>query len=1210
MASQNEVIKFLLEVVGNENVVAMAKAIKDAGTAGSDAEPHVKALTDELNGLLDKSRGVDTLISLKSQLGETGLQLQNARAGAAALSDEFDRTDTSNRKVTAAFAAADQAVASLTTRHNALTAQVATQSGALERSGVDVNNLAAAHALLSTRSAEVAKNLESVVISGGRTSGIFQNLVTHVENFGRGVLNAGQQVLALGGHLLTITGVAAGLEAVLTAITGFKLFEVGIEDATAFQTSMTKVGIAVNATAEQLAEMGKAAEEAGAKTGTGGADAAAALAILAKGAGSAEAAVAQLVPTLTLAKAAQISVADAANIVGTAIAEFGLEAADSTRVTDILAKTASLAKTDLNDLSTGFAKVAPDAKAAGVTIEQTAALFAALADNGIRGKKATSDLSQTFIEFANPASKLNQVLLGLHLDGLSLVDVLAKLSTNGEGTTRVVEALGGKAGSAFRALAASVPDLQRLNGELANSQGAAQGAADKFGNELPGAFTRFKKTVDDLASALVAPILEPLASGFNKLAKVVDDFSKTENFAKIKKAVLDFVNGAIEGITRFVESLGTSLDTSTTSIADFIKKSGEYFNTFTESVGVMGRVVSGVGQTIALVFNTISGVLGIFVQDIARGIQYGETAFLALQKLRGATQQEIASMQGQINAAKQTADDLEARTKASFDAAGKNIEGITKAINGNAAAVDGVKPKVAAHTDGLNKAGEAAKGAAVAHDGLTAAVTNATPAVEKLTAAQKAAEAQQKALKTAAADLGITLQKTLKDNASDAEAAYKVFKAANDGTAESIANEQNAFLAYAQKRLAASAQLDISTRERVKAELDSQAAVEGVTSALADLEKQSDNSQAALVSDANRGTAALDKEFDAAAKVSDKLAGEHGGSVAEAAQEAGDNVKDMAGGGGDSLAQLDNALASTRSGFLAVSDAAAKAFDRRLLQDFNNEFDATGIGFAKVIGAMGDAAKATTDEIAAQRTQLQGEIDNINTLGVASTTSFGSYGNNVVDVGRRVAELSALIQQGTYDAGLLGQQELAPLQAALDAAKQRMDALKAAADQATQSLEQLNQQLQDDRDAQNNDLTSIENRRYQQQVAQIQALAQAAGDAGKAQAAQDLQLAEQIHLKKLSDISAQAKAQQDANKSTSTSSSGSGAGITTATPSATQGGSQFTSQVGGGAAPSGITHQITLNIDGSKASVYTDASGYDVLLRALQTGRNNSITGG
>ena len=83
-------------------------------------------------------------------------------------------------------------------------------------------------------------------------------------------------------------------------------------------------------------------------------------------------------------------------------------------------------------------------------------------------------------------------------------------------------------------------------------------------------------------------------------------------------------------------------------------------------------------------------------------------------------------------------------------------------------------------------------------------------------------------------------------------------------------------------------------------------------------------------------------------------------------------------------------------------------------------------------------------------------------------------------------DLSALIASGNYDAVLLEQQELQPLQAALDAAAQRAQQLVDQVKQANDAFNQLAADTQNALDEQEGNQQAIEDRRHQKELDDLQ----------------------------------------------------------------------------------------------------------------------------
>lgn len=139
-----------------------------------------------------------------------------------------------------------------------------------------------------------------------------------------------------------------------------------------------------------------------------------------------------LKPTLDLAVAGQIEMSEAANILTKTIAMFQKQAEDATKIADIYAATINYSQTNMTELATAMSYVGPVAESFGLTLEETAAYLAVLANNGITASKAGTSLRQLMLNIKQPTSKAQQVLdaYGLSLDNLQKQGMTAAEALN------------------------------------------------------------------------------------------------------------------------------------------------------------------------------------------------------------------------------------------------------------------------------------------------------------------------------------------------------------------------------------------------------------------------------------------------------------------------------------------------------------------------------------------------------------------------------------------------------------------------------------------------------------------------------------------------------------------------------------------------------------------------------------------------------------
>lgn len=187
--------------------------------------------------------------------------------------------------------------------------------------------------------------------------------------------------------------------------------------------------------------------------------------------------------TLNLAAAAGTDLANAAEIAGSVINQFGLTAADATHVTDVMALSFSSSGLDIEKFKETMKSAGPIAKATGVSLEQAAAAAGKLADAGISGSKAGTDLRRIFSELVKDGKPLNE----------SLQDISASLSaaeTPAEKLAIAEGLVGERAKAALLVLVDQKDTLNVLTGELENADGAAKDMADTMLNNLSGDITK------------------------------------------------------------------------------------------------------------------------------------------------------------------------------------------------------------------------------------------------------------------------------------------------------------------------------------------------------------------------------------------------------------------------------------------------------------------------------------------------------------------------------------------------------------------------------------------------------------------------------------------------------------------------------------------------------------------------------------------------
>ncbi len=205
--------------------------------------------------------------------------------------------------------------------------------------------------------------------------------------------------------------------------------------------------------------------------------------------------------TLDLALATGEDLAQSAEVAGATLRGFGLDATEMTMVTDVMAKSFSSSALDLNKFQVAMSSVAPVARNAGVTLQETTSMLGVLANNGVEASTSGTALRNIFLELAKK--------------GMSFEDAMAQINTSTNSNATAME-LFGKRGAAVASILANNEDaIAGLNSELLNSEGSAQAMAAIMDQTLEGSMMRLKSATEGLAiefGEVMAPAIGKVAS--------------------------------------------------------------------------------------------------------------------------------------------------------------------------------------------------------------------------------------------------------------------------------------------------------------------------------------------------------------------------------------------------------------------------------------------------------------------------------------------------------------------------------------------------------------------------------------------------------------------------------------------------------------------------------------------------------------------------
>lgn len=218
--------------------------------------------------------------------------------------------------------------------------------------------------------------------------------------------------------------------------------------------------------------------------------------------------------TLNLAQASGTDLARAAEVTGATLRGFGLDVSETSRVSDVMAKSFASSSLDMEAFAESMKYVAPVAESAGVSLEETTAMLGALANVGIKGSQAGTSLRRIISELGATGKPTGQALRELAEEGLNLAD--AK------------DEVGRSAQSALLKLTSQLDVIEDLDNKFENAAGSAKEMADIMDMTAAGASKALGSAVEGLAiefGGLVSVALTPLIKKLTQFATFINELS-------------------------------------------------------------------------------------------------------------------------------------------------------------------------------------------------------------------------------------------------------------------------------------------------------------------------------------------------------------------------------------------------------------------------------------------------------------------------------------------------------------------------------------------------------------------------------------------------------------------------------------------------------------------------------------------------------------
>ena len=352
-----------------------------------------------------------------------------------------------------------------------------------------------------------------------------------------GAPGASKSIESIGASMKRVGATMTAAFTVPVLIAGKKAFDIFRD----FEQSLNVLKTVSGATGEEMKKLSDRARELGADLtlpGTSAADAADAMAELAKAGLDVNEILAASLGVLQLSVAGQISNAEAARITANALNAFKLEGADATRVADLLAAAALASTAEVNEMADSLQMAGAVAAMSGMKIEELVTAIALMSNAGVQGSDAGTSIKQMLLALQTPTNKAKKLMgeLGINIYDAagnlrSMRDLIQIFSTQLKGLTQEERnyALGVIFGSdAIRSanivLLGGVDAYDKMSASV-NKTGAAAGLAASMMEGLTGSVENIKSAFETAAIAAIEPFKDDIKAILDFVARAINAFS-------------------------------------------------------------------------------------------------------------------------------------------------------------------------------------------------------------------------------------------------------------------------------------------------------------------------------------------------------------------------------------------------------------------------------------------------------------------------------------------------------------------------------------------------------------------------------------------------------------------------------------------------------------------------------------------------------------
>jgi phage-related minor tail protein len=338
------------------------------------------------------------------------------------------------------------------------------------------------------------------------------------EATGRHQRSVGNYTKALGNLRGKVVAVAAGVVAMVRGIAK------GIRTFSKFEKQIDKVAAISGATNDEIKALRETAITLGSTTTKTATQVGQLQEEFAKLGLTTDQIIAATEATIRLSEVADSDLAKSAKIAAATLNGFGLEATETQRIVDVMAKSFTSSALDLQKFENAMNKVAPVAANMGFSIEKTTAMIGKLTDAGVRAETAGTQLRNIFLTVAK--------------EGITLEQAFDQINNAADANVASLDLFGKRAAPIAQILAKNTEETKQFANELYNAEGAAQDMSEQITDNLEGDVLRLTSAWEGFVLSIengtgtISKSIRTIIQGMTNIVQTLTDTNKASSILK------------------------------------------------------------------------------------------------------------------------------------------------------------------------------------------------------------------------------------------------------------------------------------------------------------------------------------------------------------------------------------------------------------------------------------------------------------------------------------------------------------------------------------------------------------------------------------------------------------------------------------------------------------------------------------------------------